>query len=71
MAASRKLYVRLAGDFKIDLSNAEDDLKAYNTIAKVIRETVAPALKADNPAFRYDTFFAACGLDAFGERHKP
>lgn len=34
-----------------------------------VRQTaihLADVLRADNPNFRYDFFFEACGLDAFG-----
>lgn len=65
MAASRALYVSVAESVKIDLAQASNPIMV-DAIAKCIRESIAPAFKRDNARFRYDTFFVACGLDAFG-----
>lgn len=62
MAASRKLYREVASRLKITLKYAYS--KA--AVAEAIRD-VAGAFKADNSNFRYDYFYAACGLDSFGE----
>lgn len=64
MAASRKLYRMIAENVKQDLEGNNGQRQAG--IALVVRESIAPALKADNPNFRYDYFFEACGLDEFG-----
>jgi hypothetical protein len=59
--ASRRFYTAIAGNFKAALDR-EHDLDA---IASVARD-VATTCKIDNPNFRYDWFFDACGLDSHG-----
>ncbi len=59
--ASAALYRRLA----IALSDALRDETTRLGVAVAAR-AVADVLKADNPRFRYDAFFDACGLDPYG-----
>lgn len=67
MTMSRKFYRDLAESLKIDVANAVRSRGEAYIEATVIRETIAPALKRDNSAFRYDYFFTACGLDVHGQ----
>lgn len=62
MAATRKLYCDLADRLRQLLD--QDDI-CKDTVAATAR-TIATGLKIDNPQFRYDTFYEACGLDYFG-----
>jgi hypothetical protein len=43
-----------------------DRLETGAAVAKVARK-LAHAFKNSNREFRYDKFFAACGLDSWGE----
>ena len=63
MAASRKTYRLIAERLRCELNYANSDVK--DVTARAIR-SVADALKIDNPAFRYDIFFEAVGLDIHG-----
>ena len=63
MAASRKTYRVVAERLEFVLRNAASDEK--DGIAKAVR-AVADGLKFDNPAFRFDKFFEAVGLDMHG-----
>lgn len=62
---TRRDYIELAADFKIDLEQAHNADYAFG-IAQAIR-TVATALKRNNSAFQYVRFFEACGLNEWGE----
>ena len=65
MAMSRKNYWAIAGAIKGRVeANVED--KVLGEIAALARD-LAREFKRDNHNFRYDVFFAACGLDSFGE----
>lgn len=61
MAASRKLYREIAESIKQAL-NYSENREAGAQIARA----VASDLKRDNYNFRYDTFYAAAGLDENG-----
>ena len=63
MAASRKTYRLLAEQLASNLQRAVGGDK--DVVAKVVRD-LGFALKVDNPAFRYDKFFEAVGLDMHG-----
>lgn len=65
MAMSRNDYTKIAD---IINDNLADTMVESRAIAGVARE-MADHFKSDNPNFRYDTFFAACGLDEWGEIH--
>jgi diaminopimelate decarboxylase len=57
---SRKHYRQLAEVIRTNLQLVDEA-----SVAKVARD-LADVLKRDNSAFRYDTFFAACGLSPWG-----
>lgn len=63
MATSRKDYQAAALAFKT--AAAFEPLEAREALAHAAR-LLADDFKASNPRFRYDRFFEACGLDAFG-----
>lgn len=63
MAMSRGDYEEIAN---IINDNLADNMVESRTVATMARE-LADVFKANNPRFRYDTFFAACGLDEWGE----
>lgn len=63
MATSRKDYRAAAEAFKV--ASAFERREARDALAHAAR-LLADHFKRDNPAFRYDRFFEACGLDAFG-----
>lgn len=63
MAMSRGDYEEIANVIN---DNLEDTMVESRAIATMARE-LADVFKANNPRFRYDTFFAACGLDEWGE----
>ena len=63
MAMSRKDYTKIAD---IINDNLADTMVESRAVAGVARE-LADYFKSDNPSFRYDVFFNACGLDSFGE----
>jgi len=63
MAASRKTYRLIAERLSAVLEHAGSGEK--DGIAKATR-AVADGLKFDNPAFRFDKFFEAVGLDSHG-----
>lgn len=65
MAMSRNDYTKIAD---IINDNLADTMVESRAIAGVARE-MADYFKSDNPNFRYDTFFSACGLDEWGEIH--
>lgn len=60
--ASRQLYRGIATNVAQCLGNSGT---CKDSVAELARK-IADTLKADRSQFRYDTFFAACGLDSFG-----
>jgi hypothetical protein len=60
---SRKHYRQIAA--VINDNRRSESAIARLAVAGVARD-IADILKRDNPRFRYDKFFEACGLDAFG-----
>jgi hypothetical protein len=62
----RNLYRETAHIVATALDDTSDEPAACEAIAKVARK-LADAFKTDNPIFRYDKFFGACGLDPWGE----
>jgi hypothetical protein len=60
----RKDYAAIAQQIRYALGDGADD--RYSLGVAHAARNVADALKASNPRFRYDVFFAACGLDSFG-----
>lgn len=72
MAMSRKNYEQIAAAIKAELaSDFDDDVTpreaetADRAVARVAQR-LANEFKDDNPRFRFDTFFAAIGLDEWG-----
>lgn len=65
MAMSRKDYRAAASVIKVELETAPDRT-AQHSVSCVARG-LADNFKRDNSAFRYDTFYTACGLDYFGK----
>lgn len=65
MAMSRKHYREFAESFKGALAYTIPGTEAAKAVARTAR-MIADDCKRDNSAFRYDTFFAACGLDYSG-----
>lgn len=63
MSMSKRDYVKIAD---IINDNLADTMVESRAVAGVARE-MADYFKSDNPSFRYDTFFEACGLDPFGD----
>ena len=63
MAMSKRDYSHIA---EIVNDNLADTMVESRAIATMTRE-LADYFKSDNPNFRYDTFFKACGLDEWGE----
>lgn len=66
MPATKRLYVAIA---KAINDSAEDFRHHGWTPRSAAAHTVralAVVLKEDNPRFRYDTFYEACGLDSYG-----
>lgn len=63
MAMSKSNYVRIADVIN---DNLADTMVESRAVAGIARE-LADYFKSDNPNFRYDTFFDACGLDEWGE----
>lgn len=62
MAMSFKNYTRVAEILNDNLADTNVESRA---VACVARE-LADYFKWDNPRFRYDKFYAACGLDEWG-----
>ena len=68
MSATRNLYREIASMIADDLNQAaHPHTEAYRQGVAMTASRLADVLQADNPRFRYDRFFAACGLDAYGE----
>lgn len=44
-----------------------DMWSSYRNGVKQLTQRLAEEMKRDNPRFRYDKFFEACGLDGWGE----
>lgn len=69
MSMSRKDYRAAAAVIKAELEQVadySDRFVAQASIASIAR-ALAENFKRDNSAFRYDTFFEACGLDYDGK----
>lgn len=64
MAASRKLYREIAESIRTNMIGMTP-MQAKG--AAYIARAVASDLKRDNYNFRYDTFYAAAGLDENGQ----
>lgn len=64
MAMTRKHYIAAAEVIKeaLDHSTTQAEDSAISTVA----QGLAVMYKRDNSNFRYDTFYAACGLDPWG-----
>lgn len=71
---SRKIYREVAGALKGRMAEHDPrdmiDVAVLEGIAKAAR-TIADVFKRDNPMFRYDTFYAACGLNEWGHAVPP
>jgi hypothetical protein len=67
---TRKHFVAIAALFKteIDAAIAARRLTEADTVARVARRLAVELARA-NGAFRFDTFYAACGLTTDGFRH--
>jgi hypothetical protein len=65
MSMSRKDYVAAAEIIAAGLESASLSVEATVVVTQ-LANAFADHFKADNPRFRYDTFFAACGLDSHG-----
>ena len=64
---SRRFYKDLANRVN-EYLNLEMPTLEKEGATRVIK-MVADTCKADNPSFRYDTFFSACGLDKWGDKN--
>jgi hypothetical protein len=62
---SRRLYCQTAAVIRRALQ--ESYSCAYAAAASDIAKGIADAFKEDDPAFRYDMFFTAAGLDNWRE----
>jgi hypothetical protein len=71
MSMSRKDYRVIAEAIAKSLAQTEtvDETQRAEALASIalVARNISEQLKADNSAFRYDYFFAACGLDKWGE----
>lgn len=65
MAITQKNYRAFAEEIKLSIARDVGEGGGGQEIASVARR-IADVMKADNPRFRYDTFFEACGLDSYG-----
>jgi hypothetical protein len=63
---SRPMWCDVAAIIRRELYDSERDAATRPNIARRARR-FADCFKADNPAFSYDWFFGACGLDNWGE----
>ena len=74
MSMSRKHYVDAAATVGGSVTAAKALTPVRRRAALNACEEIAGGLaymfKCDNPRFRYDTFFVACGLDEFGKAGK-
>ena len=62
MAMSRKNYIEIAAIIKSNLDSLDEtSINRRDQVAEVA-EDLARYFKRDNGAFRYSTFFKACGL---------
>lgn len=61
--ASRKMYEAVAQVVRDNLDLPPQDSK---TALSQVAQDLADVFKADNPNFRYDAFYEACGLTAWG-----
>lgn len=63
MAMSKANYAKIAD---IINDNLADTMIESRPVAGIARE-LADYFKSNNPSFRYDFFYEACGLDEWGE----
>lgn len=71
MAMSRKHYRAFAEEIKWQVDRVSQMRKSRSKEAAtltitILADGIARTCKRDNPNFRFDTFFEACGLDANG-----
>lgn len=65
MLFSRPMWTEVAAAIRSELSHpSRDEARPLDTARRARR--FADILKADNPAFSYEWFFGACGLDNWG-----
>lgn len=62
---SRKDYRAIADVIENEMRFAKSD-ETRQAIANIARE-MARVFKADNPRFRFDVFYSACGLTEWGQ----
>jgi hypothetical protein len=62
---SRKLYRALADDVNAALAAMQDNKEGREGVAALARR-MSDTLRYDNPRFRYDKFYEACGLTEWG-----
>lgn len=69
---TKKHFIAIAAIVKneIDAATAARHLSEADAIARVARK-IAVELSHTNGSFRFDTFYAACGLTTDGFRHVP
>lgn len=60
---SRKDYRTVALRVRQSIEHFPDSAEALSLTARLM----ADDFKIENPSFRYDVFYAACGLDEWGE----
>lgn len=75
MAMSRKHYRAFAESISFEVQRLQAmrgcaSKRASIATVETLAEAVADTCKRDNSAFRYDTFYTACGLDANGKMPK-
>lgn len=63
MSATRKDYRAAAAAFAGALASYPESAEGISRAAR----DLATHFKSDNPRFRFDIFFEACGLDSFGD----
>lgn len=62
MAMSKRDYAKIADIINDNLADTHVESRAVATVARELSDY----FKSDNPSFRYDTFYSACGLDEWG-----
>lgn len=65
MATSRRMYQAVARSISRELTSPEHNNGQKHAIAAVARR-IASDFSDDNPRFRHDKFYAACGLNDQG-----
>jgi len=61
---TRKHYRMIAEDIRHSITMADSNA-ATDAISRLARD-MAASFKRDNSSFRFDTFYAACGLNEWG-----